>query len=170
MIHKTPSDRLFPIQEHDYSTGVCADGRQVVMGLLCPNLVAYFFNRDGTLLGRENRLWNVPARRMDGNGPYLIYDPEFVEALNLQLGEWQSQLGFRPSTIWIKPFFDDEHPVGIELLPEHYRDLDHADWIDHEEDREGLKRLRDQWIEWGNFVWWWAKDYFMSREGKVEST
>src|SRR5947209_6081682 len=31
--------RLFPIQGYDYEAGVCADGRQVIMGLLCPELV-----------------------------------------------------------------------------------------------------------------------------------
>ncbi|MFO0964158.1 MAG: hypothetical protein U0793_01040 [Gemmataceae bacterium] len=73
---KTLATRLFPIQGYgdEFSTGVCADGRQVVMGLLCPHLVAYFFDRKGKLLGDEHRPWNKPAPRMGPDGPYNIYE------------------------------------------------------------------------------------------------
>ncbi len=41
-VHK--SERLFPISEYgnDFYTGVTGEGKQVIMGLLCPVLVAFF--------------------------------------------------------------------------------------------------------------------------------
>ncbi|HEY7155408.1 MAG TPA: hypothetical protein VH575_15710 [Gemmataceae bacterium] len=163
-------DRLFPIRKYDYATGLCDDGRQVVMGLLCPHLVAYFFDPQGNLLAKESRPWDHPAPTMGANGPYRIYDTEFQAALDRQLRGWQAEIGFRPGTIRVKAFLDEEEPVGIELLPEHYRDIDPVAEYPDEEDRREFLKARDQWVRQGKFVWWWAKDYFMSRDGKVEST
>jgi hypothetical protein len=162
------AEQLFPIQPYDFETGTCADGRQVVMGLLCPHLVAYFFDPQGNLLRREQRLWNKPAPRFGTDGPFKIHDEEFRSALERQEREWQAELGFTPGTIWVKQFLDGT-PVGIELLPDHYQDLENADWLDEEEKQE-LMESRAEWLERGSFVWWWAKDYYMSKDGKVEST
>ena len=67
------------------------------MGLLCPNLVAYFFNPKGDLLGGERRAWGHPAPRK-GAGPYQIYDKPFQGALAAQFREWQQALGINPTT------------------------------------------------------------------------
>jgi len=155
------TERLFPIQAYDYKTGICSDGRQVVIGLLCPHLVAYFFDPQGNLLRREQRLWKNPAPKLRGEGPYSIYDHDFREALEQQEREWLTELGFSPGTIWIKEFLDGT-PVGIEQLPDHFQDVDDLD----DEERKSLAT----WIAVGNFVWWWARDYYMSKDGKVEST
>jgi hypothetical protein len=44
------TERIFPIASYDYFTGVTKNGQQVLMGLLCPELVAFFFSKDGTLV------------------------------------------------------------------------------------------------------------------------
>lgn len=79
--------RLFRIKSYgdDFVTGLSDDGRQVVMGLLCPELVAYFFDQDGRLLGNERRSWLHPARQMGPHSPYQIYDDAFQEAIVGQL-------------------------------------------------------------------------------------
>src|SRR4051812_41642963 len=77
--------RLYLLKTYgsDFYTGRLGDGRQLLMGLLCPELVAYCFSPGGALLGREARPWNYPAPR-SGDGPYRIYDPEFRRHLNDQ--------------------------------------------------------------------------------------
>ncbi len=51
-------DRLFAIQGHSdaFYAGVTADGRQVLIGITRPHIVAYFFSSDGMLLGRDTRV------------------------------------------------------------------------------------------------------------------
>jgi hypothetical protein len=168
-----PKARLFPIQNHgyDFFTGVCPDGRQVVMGLLCPELVAFFFDSEGNYLGREERPWSVEAGQLAGREPpYNIFGDRFQEVIGNQLREWQCELGFRIATIRVKEFLDDEQTVGIEVLPSHYRDIETDTWFRSEEERQRFIESRDRWLERGSFVWWWAKDYFMSKDGAVEST
>jgi hypothetical protein len=50
-VARKPKTRLFPIADHgdEFVTGVCADGRQVVMALLIPDLTAEFFDATGDL-------------------------------------------------------------------------------------------------------------------------
>ena len=170
---RKPKHRLFPIQNHgyDFFTGVCADGRQVVMGLLCPELVAFFFGAEGNYLGREERPWSAAAGKLAGRKPpYSIFGDRFRALICKQLKEWQDELEFHAATIRVKEFLDDKHSVGIELLPSHYRDLETGTWFPNEEERQQFIKSRDHWVERGSFVWWWAKDYYMSEDGEVEST
>jgi hypothetical protein len=165
-------DRLFSIEPHgdDYFPGVCEDGRQVVMGLLCPHLVAYFFGADGKLLGDEHRLWQKAPPRFGTDGPYKIGDNDFQLALTKQLQDWRAEIGFQPQTISVRAFWDERHPVGIELLPEHLQDLDTADWFEDEDERQEYVTSREEWLAEGKYVWWWAKDYFVNADGEVESS
>ena len=152
---------------YDFQTGLTKDGRQVVMGLLCPNLVAYFFSADGVLLDPERRLWNYPASRMEGNGPFKTHDREFMRRLAKQMAEWKREIGFSSKAIRVEQFFDEEGYVGIEMVPEFLANLD---WCEDEEEREETERQRQEWVEQGKFVFYWAKDYHMTADGAVEST
>jgi len=169
-VDDTSDNRLFPIQGYcdEFVTGTCANGRQVVMGLLCPHLVAYFFDPNGELLCDELRPWDTPAPRMGPDGPYQIYDAAFQDALAEQKHEWQKELGFRASTIRVRPFLDSRHPVGISPLPEDL-ETDECNKLG-EDERKHIEELRTEWIARGQFVWWWAKDYYMSKDGAVDST
>lgn len=138
------------------------------MGLLCPNLVAFFFDEQGNLNQKESRLWEYPATRRDGI--YQIYDDAFRAALAQQKSRWKTEVGFQPGVIHIKQFYDEAHTVGIEILPEHYQDLETSDEFEDEEERQGWMQDRDAWLERGEFVWWWAKDYYMNAAGEVDST
>jgi hypothetical protein len=168
--YKAPKDLLYPLQyDPDFETGFCADGRQVVMGLLCPCLVAYFFDANGIWIGKEINPWEYPAPTHPASGRYLLSDAAFISAMDRQTTAFQEKIGFRPGTIRVKSFFDEEYGIGIELLPEHYVDIETSPYIPDEE-RQNFLESRDDWLENGNFVWWWGKDYYMSAEGEVEST
>jgi hypothetical protein len=177
MHSEVAQDRLYKIQNHgeDFFTGVCADGRQVVMGLKCPHVAAYFFDAKGHFLGSERQLWIHPAPRMTmppelahiptimepGTGPYQIYDSKFVAAIKTQIEQWQKALGWTTATIKVLEFFDATHYVGIHRMP---------DYLDGKyRDRE-TESLRQEWLSKGQFVWWWSKDYEMDADGEVEST
>src|SRR5215468_4820448 len=90
----------------DFQTGRCANGDRVVMGLLCPNLVLFRFDREGTLIGRELRPWSFPAARV--GGIYKIFDQMFETRLEEQITSWQAELGFSEEPITVSRFFDKE--------------------------------------------------------------
>src|SRR5262245_44577771 len=88
-----------------FYAGVTLDNEQVLMGLFCPNLVAFYFDLDGNLLRTDQR--QVPFFR-NVTPPYDIYEeriPPLIEA-------WKKEMGFRPATIKVKKFFSDEHYIG----------------------------------------------------------
>jgi hypothetical protein len=163
-------ERLFPIQGCDYETGVCADGRQVIMGLLCPDVVAVFFDAQGTYLGCEERRWSAAGKLAGTKPPYRIGGDRFRELIAAQTKKWQTALGFRAATIRVKKFWLRGCGVGIEELPGWAREIETADWITDEDERQQYRESRDQWIADGNFVFWWARSYHMSSDGRVEST
>ena len=166
-----PKDFLYPLQTYadEFETGFCADGRQVVMGLLCPYLVAFFFDSQGVLLGKEKHLWEYPAPVHAKSGVYEIYDDAFVALMEEQITAFQEKIGFRAGTIHIKRFIYEEESVGIQPMPDEMVDFEEASYLD-ERQKEDIRQSRDYWLETGNFVWWWAKDYYIDSEGEVEST
>lgn len=123
----------------DFYTGGTSDKSQIIMGLLCPSLVAYFFSPNGWLLGREVRPWHYPAPGAQGEG-YDIYDERFQTRLGEQMRGWMKDIGFLARPICVEAFADEEFSVGI------------AD----EED--------------AGTVLYWAKEYYLSSDGEVEST
>lgn len=128
------------------------------MGLLCPYVVTYFFDTKGRFSGAGRQLWKHPAPQMENNGPYNIYDAQFEQAITKQIKEWQKEIGFQDKVIRIKEFVDEEMSVGISERPEYLQDADADD--------EDLL----QWKQSGNFVFVWAKEYWVSDSGEVEST
>jgi hypothetical protein len=171
MISDFTENRLFYLDSYgdSFITGICADGRQVVMGLLCPHLVAYFFDSNGAFAGGKRQLWKYPAQSSEDNTWYGFSDPTFKVAIAEQINEWQQELGFYQSIIKIQEFFDDTYPVGISILPGELE----QDEIEAEEDPEERAFWEAQKVDWlanSQFVWWWAKDYYMSKEGNVNST
>src|SRR5205823_2367085 len=99
-----------------FSAGVTPDGEQVLMGLFCPNLVAFRFDPEGNLLGSEQR--PVPFFR-DVTPPYDIYDSRIQPMIEA----WKEEMGFRPATISVRKFWSAEHYVGIEDYPSHFHEV-----------------------------------------------
>ena len=173
----------------DICTGKTDDGRQVLMGLLCPELIAVFFDAAGDFLQVEPRaLTQLPPRQgvvrvswettagvqsLEGirPGPYQMYDPTFEETLARDLAAWKREIGFQEAPITVREFFLDDHFLGIRRLPDHLQEFRNnpESVADIEERREMEDRIRE-WESLDQFVLWWGKDYYLSRDGDVEST
>lgn len=123
----------YPIRsyENDFFAGRCANGDQVILGLLCPNVVLYRYDSAGNFIRREIRPWNYPAYR--GLAAYQTSEPVFMQKLAEQIADWQAELGFIEDRIEIDAYFDSEHYVGIEM-PENNECA---------------------------FIFWWARDFWM---------
>ncbi len=162
--------RLFAIQGYGeyFYAGVVSDGRQVLMGLLIPNLVAYFFSSDGVLLNRDTRPLEYPPPRQGGTGPYQTEDRAFRDHLAHQFLQWQEELGFRPQTIHVRAFIGfGRDTVGIEEAPDY---LITPDKDEDTEERELRERSLAEWRKVGNFVLWWSNGFYMTKDGEVESS
>ena len=158
--------RIFTIAGHgeDFFTGQTADGRQVLLGLLSPQVVLYFFDADGVLLERQARDWEHPAPRLGESDIWLIGNAEFKRRLAGQITRWQQEIGFAPGAIRVRWFFDEEYSVGIATLPESLRDLS---WCEDEAERQEMKAEIKEWQAEGRFVFFWAKEYLMAPDGEV---
>jgi hypothetical protein len=158
-------ERCYPIQSHEtygFHAGVTPSDRQVLMGLFCPDLVAFFFDPEGTLLSVEQR----PVGFFQGVAPpYNIFD-ERIPAL---IEGWQAEMGFQPATIKVKKFFSHQPYIGIEDYPSHYDEV----LCDPQECKEEKSDIRDSmrlWDEDGQFVLQWGNDYWLDASGEVVSS
>src|SRR5262249_16937227 len=147
------AERRYPIKSHKYYgfyAGLTSDGRQVLMGLSCPSLVAFFFDTEGELLSVEQR----PVDIFQGaTPPYDIYNAR-IQAL---IREWKTDMGFQRATIKVKKFFSEELYIGIEDYPSHFDEI----LSDPEEDEEEKQSIRDSmksWDEDEQFVLQWGND------------
>lgn len=148
-------ERLFPIQnDHDFCTGVCADGRQVLMGGWYRSVVAFFFCPDGILIGEEE---HTEVQR----------EPLDYERANEEITRWKRELGCRTSTIHVRQFWvKHRNNIGISDGLDQFEDESDMTTEEQAENAES----RRSWVESGWFVFNWGKDYYMSAEGKVTST
>jgi hypothetical protein len=150
-----------------YWTGTVYGDRQVVMGLMYPELVVVLFDSEGNLLEIQTRLLHFKAKSMGPNGPYLLGGEEFERKLDIQLSSWQSEMGFQEGTISVKPFWSSEYWTGIEDIPQGSREmLENIEEIEDEEEMQDFLDSMDRWKQEGNFVFWWCKDYFVNRDGE----
>jgi len=125
---------------NEFAAGFCSDGDQVLMGLLCPEVVVYRFTPEGALRGREARPWTYPAEL--AQGCYQIYDPAFQERISEQMAAWRDDMDFVEKPIDVCSFFDGDREVGVTPADDEACD----------------------------FILWWGKEYWMSNTGDVEST
>jgi hypothetical protein len=174
----------------DFYTGKTGDERQVLMGLLCPELVAIFFDVAGDLLQVESRAltclpprqrvvsvsWetNVGIQSLEGPrpGPFQLFDPHFQDTLARDLAAWKREIRFQETPITVREFFLNDRYLGIRRLPDHlaeFRENPDLAAESEEERREVGDRIRE-WESLGQFVLWWGKDYYVNRDGDVEST
>lgn len=170
------SSHLYPIQSGQgyFDAGMTGDGRQALMGLHCPDLVAIFFDASGDLISHEARHLEflqcsgviVDGEPIDGAvGYYDIYD----ERIPPRIVAWQEELEFRPATIRVRRFFLGELGIGIEDHPGHFGEiLDDPGASDEEKDD-----VRDSMRLWdadGQFVLHWGSDYWLDDSGEVTSS
>lgn len=168
--------RLYPIRPGQgyFDAGMTGDGRQVLMGLYCPDLVAIFFDASGDLISREARhleFMRPSGVIVDGNpieGMVRYYDI-YDERIPPRIVAWQEELEFRPATIRVKRFFLGGPGIGIEDYPSHFGEiLDDPSVSDEEKDD-----VRDSMRLWdadGQFVLLWGNDYWLDDSGEVTSS
>ena len=185
--------RLFRIRSYggDFYTGRIASGQLVLMGLLCPYLVVVYFDANGGYLSLEEVELTLPPQQEgatriyweESNGTIkevktakpLVYNtrnPEFHESLEKDIRAWWKKFGFRKQAIDIQEFFIEERYLGIRLLPEYLKEFieDPEEIAEDQEDAAEYQEILDRWRASGKFVFWWGKDYWFGKNGKVEST
>jgi hypothetical protein len=157
-------ERRYAIKPDDdyFSAGVTPGGEQVLMGLSCPNLLAFHFDREGNLLRTEQR--PIPFFR-DVTPPYDIYDARIQPMIEA----WQAAMGFRPATISVREFFSDEHSIGIEDYPSHFHEI-LSDPAADEEEKADVRESMELWNKDGQFVLLWGNDYWLDGSGRVISS
>lgn len=96
--------------------------------------------------------------------------PQNDEWIREQVRLWQIELGFVDTTIVVQNFFLADDWIGISDLPEHYQHvIDHPDGyeVDRYEELSADIRL---WRERGDFVLYWDEEYYLNRDGELESS
>ncbi len=163
-IPRLPVRANYTIQNNGnyFTTGTAASGEQVLMGLTVgnqgPEVLSVFFDASGQLLSStSDPLPSASAGVAD-------------TAASRQLLATQQRIGFRPGTIRVQLFSIPDRGVGIDDLPDHYREF-MASPEEHDPERqEELAGDIRQWIEDGDFVLRWGEDYYLDRDGDVSSS
>jgi hypothetical protein len=158
-------ERRYPIKTHEsygFFAGVTPDKTQVLMGLCCPNLVAFFFDSKGGLLKLEKRSITF---FQSVTPPYDIYD----DRIPVLIDAWKTEVGFHPITIMVKKFFSRELYIGIEDYPDHFEEI-LSDPKACEEEKNDIRDSIRLWDKAGQFVLLWGNDYWLDRSGEVVSS
>ncbi len=143
------------------------------MGIVCPELVGFFFDRMGNLVEVQKRHLEFlqPSGESRDVGPFggafrrlYVYD----ERIEDRLSEWQREIDFRTQTITVKRFLDAASFVGITDYPDYFQQvLDDAN-VTAEEKESILQNAVAQWEADEQFVLYWSGcDYWLNREGEV---
>lgn len=158
-------EKRYAIQSNDeygFCTGLIAGDEQVLMGLLCPNLAAFHFSREGDLLRRSQR----PLPFFQAVAPPYDIDDKRISPL---IETWQKEMELRPATIVVKKFFLREPFTGIEDYPVHFHEV-LSDATSSAEEIANFRASMEAWRKEGKFVLHWGNDCWMDASGKVESS
>src|SRR5205814_740764 len=138
------------------------DKQQVLLGLACPNLLAFRFDQEGNLLWTEQR----PVPFFQGvTPPYEIYDPRIPPLMEA----WKVEMRFHPAKIKVKKFFSEQFFVGIEDYPSHFQEILNDPAAGDSEKADVLDSMK-LWDKDGQFVLQWGNDYWLDKAGEVVSS
>lgn len=178
-----PADWLYPLahQWSDFIAGTCG-GEQVLVGPYDPDVVACFFSPSGVLLRTEERpqsqLEIMPDPERDAMYLEIIrqaarnpLDPgRMLEALAWvnrpmrQAWDWARELGVEFGRIRVRRFSLPDKRIGIE---DGNRLAAQRIWTDTcDSGEEWLQK----WLGAGHFVFWWSRDLWIDREGRIFAT
>jgi hypothetical protein len=150
-------------------TGLAADGRQVILGYLMPNIVVYWFDSEGNYSGKERiSLANKPVRD-EITGIYEVTSG-FLMRADEELLAYKQEIGYQPCAVQVRAFFDEDEYVGIMRVPSSYQAFLESDEEYSEEEKEAYARHIQRWIEDGQFVFCWCEEYWMDESGEIESS
>ena len=144
-----PAERLYTIQNdiYHYYTGHLSNGNQVLMySSVKPPVVA-----------------GLPRVEFDAEGNVAAFYGEAYPPPS-------ASPVYTPGTISVKSFFVPDLWFGIEDLPGHYQEF-----LDEPENATEEERLYypEEIAEWqadGDFVLWCNEDYYLNKEGELESS
>jgi len=144
-------ERLITLQkDREIHTGICADGRQVMMGPLDSSLIALFFDPAGHLLSYEER--------KDKQKHQL--DSERSEPV---IRQWMTELACHEEPIQVRPFSVEEW--SIEII-DGLADFEKG-WGTEPEDLAENAAMRQALIDGGYYVFWWGKGTTMTPDVEV---
>jgi hypothetical protein len=161
----------YTIQNYDdyYSTGTTGNDEQVVMGLIAPDIVIYFFDQEGFYLRQKSVPLPNPPEKDSESGIYLL-DSHFIARFADELAEVKRQFGYQPGPISIETFFDPKNYVGVSSYPSNYQEfLDYPDRFS-EEEKQAYESYIKQWDDDECFVFCWGEEYWMNSNGEIESS
>jgi hypothetical protein len=148
----------------DFYTGTTPAGEQVLLGTYDDAVVCVRFDAEGEQVG-------VDSRPLLADAPLEELSAKQRAKLEIQaVKAWRGEIGLRPGPIRVCKFLLSEPQAYISDYPNwaiqlHY-DPDQFAGLERQE----MRRLKEEWEAAGNFVFWWGKDYHMSKEGDVLST
>jgi hypothetical protein len=148
-------------------------GWQLLIGFHMPGLIAVFFDAQGILTDVQCRVFSDELLREWDNPPYDACNPgKELRAQGLaELRKLQRDISFEEGPIYVQPFtLRPTHDVYLTELPEEYRDvLDSPEQFDDvEEQQEALDHVR-KWKDAGMFALGWDVEYFMNRDGTINT-
>ena len=163
------ANRLYRIRSaetYGFFAGTAAGGRQVLMGLHCPYLVAIFFDADGSMAEVQKR--HLEFLQLRGGGAIPTHDI-FDERIPVRLEAWQQEMGFAPGVIRVWEFVVPELGIALQDRPEHFAEtLD--DPAASADDKERTRKAIQEWDAQGFFVLLWGNDYWLDSTGEVDSS
>lgn len=144
----------------EFHVGRTSKGRQVILGALLSDVVAYMFDSKGRLLSRECR-----PRRSITPADILSFqqsqDSRSRIYIDYEISRWRRLLDIKEEPIAIEEFFDADLFAGVQRIP---ACLEQAAKNETESEYQERCSERDAWIESGRFVFWWTRDYWFFRD------
>lgn len=157
---------ISPTPSHEFHVGRTRDGRQLILGPMFSEVIAYVFDSEGRLISRERRAWRESEASQDRMEIYWLFEPGTRSKVERKVADWKRELGLVEAPIVVDGFFDNDFYVGIEDTP---RFLEVAIEDESEFDRRERDRERIDWVHSKSFVFWWELDYWMVRDGTMSS-
>jgi hypothetical protein len=157
--------RLYTIQTHpnyEIHTGQTKDNFQVLLGWYKNILLAILFDLEGNLV----KVLEKPY--LPSDKPVSLRDEHTL--LRDALKSWLPEMIEKPGPIRVEKFSLNNRPIGI-------ADFDKLDqeFLDDEtqfpeEERQDMRDMIDEWIQRGDFVFWWVNDFWCGPDGFIHSS
>ena len=146
-------------------TGRLADGRQVLMGVMCPDFAIHYFSAAGDFVEIQNRKLTLPPAIR--NGVYF-FDEIADASLNADIAAWCTELKFTESPIDVLKF--DSDGGTIEDFPAELIELDEEPDNFTDDERDELLEWRADWVESDLFAFWWGDELWIDSDGNVNTS
>lgn len=160
-------NRLFPVLPepyYDFYAGHTGDGRQILAGEWCPDVVVGVFDILGNLQQTEYRTINSEAEVPERLREWYGYVPGLVRVKSFCISPGPMQSRFPAE--WAKY---GQPEFSIAPFPKDWTECydDSPDFSG--EDSDYVEMIRG-WIERGNFVLYWGNEIHLDSSGKVVGT